>query len=892
MYPQPRRPFEFHPLAPAPAPGAIMNPQGGQGAEMHGAMPQHYGPPPSQQGHPAAANVAYGPPPPQQAAPQQANMAAAASYQRLKVEDALSYLDQVKLQFGDQPTVYNQFLDIMKEFKSQSIDTPGVIGRVSALFEGHPDLIRGFNTFLPPGYKIEVGIHGTVVQQPSGQSQQILSAAQQAQQAALMASGGGQAPPLGPPQGAQPQHHHHLMSGPMAAPASGVPVAAGAPGAAGGSPPPSSRRPVEFHHAINYVNKIKTRFANQPEIYKQFLEILHTYQKEQRTAKEVHAIKEVYGQVASLFRTHPDLLDEFSQFLPDAVPQGVGAPGAGGKSQPGFVSQGGLFGPSALDLGEYRKGHGAPSVPPSQPIGAAPLAPGAGQQKGSRGYKRNALAAGLPAVAGAPAAAGGAAAPPAKKAKRAAEGGAGSAVTMVNTAAAQRSLAHAEEYAFFDKVKKAINNRQVYDNFLRCLNLYSQEVINKQDLVHLVQGFLGKHADLYDRFKNFVGYKEPAPVSAAATPTGGLHDGLTRSPGFMPSEGPMNVDYSTCKRLGYSYRALPKNLQNQKCTGRTQLCQQVLNDQWVSFPTWSEDTTFLASRKNVYEEAMYKVEDERFELDRVLELVLATIRVFEPIAKRITTMSGDEASKFRLTSTLGGKSEFVHRKAIELMYGARAQEVVEALMRSPAAAIPVVLRRLKQKDDEWRKAQREWNRLWRDVHEQNALKALDYQGIQFKANDKKFMGTKGLIAEVETMLQEEKEKAEEKVDSGSGKKADVNGVASEIAPPKSGKSHFTFKYGPANIFSIIADMVFFRINATGPITARERERVDRLFNNFIPDFFSAGAAAKPKEKIQAEEDAPDGNNNNNNNNPNDAVVSPPNNDEQQKAVATEQAAPA
>jgi paired amphipathic helix protein Sin3a len=38
----------------------------------------------------------------------------------LNVKDALSYLDQVKFQFGDQPTVYNRFLDIMKDFKSQT----------------------------------------------------------------------------------------------------------------------------------------------------------------------------------------------------------------------------------------------------------------------------------------------------------------------------------------------------------------------------------------------------------------------------------------------------------------------------------------------------------------------------------------------------------------------------------------------------------------------------------------------------------------------------------------------------------------------------------------------------------------------------------------------------
>ena len=92
---------------------------------------------------------------------------------------------QVKTQFGHKPVIYNKFLEIMKAFKSQtcvaaratgagggrrrivresaprrsaprSIDTPGVIKRVSELFRGHNQLILGFNTFLPPGFKIEV----------------------------------------------------------------------------------------------------------------------------------------------------------------------------------------------------------------------------------------------------------------------------------------------------------------------------------------------------------------------------------------------------------------------------------------------------------------------------------------------------------------------------------------------------------------------------------------------------------------------------------------------------------------------------------------------------------------------------------------------------------------
>lgn len=42
------------------------------------------------------------------------------AYPGLLTQDALSYLDQVKVRFVDQPDVYNRFLDIMKDFKSQA----------------------------------------------------------------------------------------------------------------------------------------------------------------------------------------------------------------------------------------------------------------------------------------------------------------------------------------------------------------------------------------------------------------------------------------------------------------------------------------------------------------------------------------------------------------------------------------------------------------------------------------------------------------------------------------------------------------------------------------------------------------------------------------------------
>ena len=74
------------------------------------------------------------------------------------VEPVLPYLDQVKAEFRDEPETYNEFLEIVKSFRSQQIDMPALIRRVSTLFVGHGKLIDGFSTFLPKAYG---GIEGT-----------------------------------------------------------------------------------------------------------------------------------------------------------------------------------------------------------------------------------------------------------------------------------------------------------------------------------------------------------------------------------------------------------------------------------------------------------------------------------------------------------------------------------------------------------------------------------------------------------------------------------------------------------------------------------------------------------------------------------------------------------
>lgn len=228
------------------------------------------------------------------------------------LNDALSYLDQVKMRFADQPDVYNRFLDIMKDFKSQAIDTPGVINRVSELFNGHPALIQGFNTFLPPGYRIECGTDENPdairVTTPSGTMTQSLQSRARGNLDTIPP--GSSQPGLSRQDTIESSRAWNQQASPAARPArltgfdqgmmshrevydpeamqqdqrnvsqlqNAVTAAANGQTRMASSPPPGSQGlfsqqgtifgngtdpkrggPVEFNHAISYVNKIKVR---------------------------------------------------------------------------------------------------------------------------------------------------------------------------------------------------------------------------------------------------------------------------------------------------------------------------------------------------------------------------------------------------------------------------------------------------------------------------------------------------------------------------------------------------------------------------------------------------------------------------------------------------------
>ncbi|KAH6909802.1 paired amphipathic helix [Coprinopsis sp. MPI-PUGE-AT-0042] len=90
-----------------------------------------------------------------------------------RISNSIEYINKVKIHFADQPQVYQQWLDIMGDFRVSAIGVPEVIERVSKLFNGNSELMEGFNAFLPPGHRPASDLAGNPGENVAGASSSI-----------------------------------------------------------------------------------------------------------------------------------------------------------------------------------------------------------------------------------------------------------------------------------------------------------------------------------------------------------------------------------------------------------------------------------------------------------------------------------------------------------------------------------------------------------------------------------------------------------------------------------------------------------------------------------------------------------------------------------------------
>ncbi|KAL1317335.1 paired amphipathic helix protein Sin3-like 4 isoform X2 [Arachis ipaensis] len=658
--------------------------------------------------------------------PQMMNGGAVA--QKLTTNDALAYLKAVKDIFQDKRDKYDDFLEVMKDFKAQRVDTAGVIARVKQLFKGHRDLLLGFNTFLPRGYEITL--------------------------------------PLEDEQ-------------------------------------PAPKKPVEFEEAINFVNKIKTRFQGDDRVYKSFLDILNMYRKESKS------ITEVYQEVAALFQEHPDLLDEFTHFLPDtssaASAHYISARNSMLRDRSSAMPTVRQMHVEKRERTMTSHGDRDLSVDRPDPDNDRGLMRAEKDQRrrlekdkerredrrerdrddrdyehdGGRDRERFSHKR--------------------KSDRRAEDSGAEPLLDDENIGM------YSQELAFCEKVKEKLRNPDDYQEFLKCLHIYSREIITRHELQSLVGDLLGKYPDLMEGFNEFLiqSEKNDGGFLAGVMNKKSLwsdgqrpksvkvedrdrdrdrcrDDGMkerdrefrerdkSTAPANKDVSGPKisiypskdkylskpinELDLSNCDQCTPSYRLLPKNYPIPVASQRTELGAEVLNDHWVSVTSGSEDYSFKHMRKNQYEESLFRCEDDRFELDMLLESVNATTKRVEELLEKVNNniIKGD--SPIRIEEHLTA----LNLRCIERLYGDHGLDVMDVLRKNASLALPVILTRLKQKQDEWARCRADFNKVWAEIYAKNYHKSLDHRSFYFKQQDTKSLSTKALLAEIKEISEKKR----------------------------------------------------------------------------------------------------------------------------------------
>ncbi|CAI9109588.1 OLC1v1009432C1 [Oldenlandia corymbosa var. corymbosa] len=634
---------------------------------------------------------------------------------KLTTKDALTYLKEVKDMFQDQREKYDMFLDVMKDFKAQRIDTTGVIARVKDLFKGHPNLILGFNTFLPKGYEITLNEEE-------------------------------EAPP---------------------------------------------KRTVEFEEAITFVNKIKKRFESDDHVYKSFLDILNMYRKEHK------GISEVYQEVAALFEDHPDLLDEFTRFLPDnsgtaTLPNtSFGRPSfqrydERSSAVPPALRQ------SQVDKQRFRRDRIGGSHPERDLSVERPdtdddktmvrlhKEPKKRVDRDSRDRRNrdqdyrepdNENNGDMSMHRGAD---------KKKIARKVDDFGGATGSVSYDDKDSLKSI-YSQEFSFCEKVKERLRNQEDYQAFLKCLHIYSTEIITRKELQSLVADLLGKFPDLMDGFNDFLercekidGFlgvmsKKSLWNEGHASKTLKLEDKDREHKRDIEAakekdrykekywgKSIQELDLSNCQRCTPSYRLLPEDYPIPSASQRSELGVQVLNDHWVSVTSGSEDYSFKHMRRNQYEESLFRCEDDRFELDMLLESVGSAAKRAEDLLNGINDNTIGADGPIRIDEHFTA----LNIRCIERLYGDHGLDVMDILRKNPSLALPVILTRLKQKQEEWTKCRLDFNKVWAEIYAKNHYKSLDHRSFYFKQQDSKNLSTKSLVMEIKE-IKEKKQKEDD-----------------------------------------------------------------------------------------------------------------------------------
>lgn len=260
------------------------------------------------------------------------------------------------------------------------------------------------------------------------------------------------------------------------------------------------------------------------------------------------------------------------------------------------------------------------------------------------------------------------------------------------------------------KIKHALAEKGVLEQFLKIINFYNQNYITSADLVVMVEPIIGSNENMA-AFKSFIRFEETSPD----------HD--------------INK-YKNLEKIG-SYRLLPTKIH---IATHSSLPKDVLNDICVCVSTHeSEDDTYIFRNKNHSEELISRIVDERSEsdllMDRLKFLIVKLEELYECLGDGELDMDDIQMSSALVKETL------------KSIYGNKSSEMLEAILTNPRKAIPIVLKRLNKVYKTNSSKIREFKKFWRSIADEHYYKAYDTKGVTYRSQEKNYLSLKHIQME-------------------------------------------------------------------------------------------------------------------------------------------------
>lgn len=478
--------------------------------------------------------------------------------------------------------------------------------------------------------------------------------------------------------------------------------------------PTPPRKPVRFGDAMGFISKIKTRFEGNENVYRSFLHILDMYGKQTKT------IKEVNQEVVSLFGDQIDLIEEFGHFLPG--PSGQPSNNSP-HSKRNHISHHNYRSSSVSAMRTGRAGKAAAS-------------------HDGRHFNVD---------------------EPDPNFDRFAMG--------ISKDLHRKSSTEMERRDGSQWRKRKMDDRDCDYGGVHHASPICKPVPEIEEPDQFYQGAYWKNehvpisVKVYSRHKDQNGgkrYKDRNHENRAIErpdriASGGKDESVCNISQFPSKDEllvkPINeLDLSNCERCTPSYRLLPKDYPIPSASRRKDDDAKVLNDYWVSVTSGSEDYSFKHMRKNQYEESLFHCEDDRYELDMLLESVKAARRSVEELLEKINDNT-IEISSIHIEDHFTG----LNLRCIERVYGDHGLDVMDILRKNPPLALEVILHRLKQKQEEWTRCRSDYSKVWAQIYAKNYHRSLDHRSFYFKQEELKRLSSKALLAEIKEISKKQHE---------------------------------------------------------------------------------------------------------------------------------------